>query len=241
MGVAAEGLTAAKLMEVLGCTNHELTSHPWYEPHEVVLPWLAQTGDVAIATNMLLAALTGAKARTLCMRTAVVSERVFNRMIAGTHNKASALVSITLSHLYHLHVTYGEQGLVVGVDKQGGRDHYTGLLLQSFPEAELKVLQESAEASSYLLRERCAGGMRQTLVCFREKGETAFLPTALASMICKYLRELCMHSFNAWWCRQVAGLRPTAGYHQDGSRWLLDVEPHLGRLGVRREMLVRVR
>jgi hypothetical protein len=39
----------------------------------------------------------------------------------------------------------------------------------------------------------------------------------------------------------VAGLRPTAGYYQDGTRWLLDVAPHLGRLGVAREMLVRVR
>jgi hypothetical protein len=82
---------------------------------------------------------------------------------------------------------------------------------------------------------------RRTLIQFREKGETAFLPTALASMVCKYLRELCMHSFNDWWCRQIAGLRPTAGYYQDGSRWLVDVEPHLSRLGVKRESLVRVR
>jgi hypothetical protein len=50
-----------------------------------------------------------------------------------------------------------------------------------------------------------------------------------------------MHSFNQWWCRQVTGLRPTAGYYQDGSRWLMDVEPHLVRLGVTREALVRVR
>ena len=84
--------------------------------------------------------------------------------------------------------------------------------------------------------------MRRTVIHFREKGEAAFMPTALASMLCKYLRELCMHSFNAWWCNQIAGLRPTAGYYQDGSRlWLMDVEPHLGRLGVKRETLVRVR
>ncbi|HVT79516.1 MAG TPA: hypothetical protein VHM90_02575 [Phycisphaerae bacterium] len=241
MGVPAEGLTAEKLLAILGCTNHELTAHPWYEPGTQTLPRLAEAGDLSIATNMLITALAAAKARTVCMRTAVVSERAFNRLVAGTHNKASALVSITLSHLYHLHMKYGHQGLVVGVDKQGGRDHYTSLLLQSFPEAELKVLQESAEASSYLLREACAEGRRETLVVFREKGESVFLPTALASMICKYLRELCMHSFNSWWCRQVTGLRPTAGYHQDGSRWLMDVEPHLPRLGIERGMLVRVR
>ena len=131
----------------------------------------------------------------------------------------------------------------MGIDKQGGRDHYTGLLLQSFPDAELKVMLESAEMSSYLLTEQPRPGFagRRTLICFREKGETAFLPTALASMMCKYLRELCMHSFNRWWCEQITGLRPTAGYYGDGERWLTDVTPHLGRLGIRREMLVRVR
>jgi hypothetical protein len=83
--------------------------------------------------------------------------------------------------------------------------------------------------------------MRRTMIYFQEKGETVFFPTALASMMCKYLRELCMHSFNTWWCGRIEGLRPTAGYYLDGSRWLIDVEPHLERLGVAREMLVRVR
>ena len=239
---APPALTAQALMGLLGCTNHELPSHPWYAPHALRLPWLADPGDLAIATNMLQSALARANVQTLSMRTAVVSERLYNRLVGQTNNKASALVSITLTHLYHLHQAYGHLGLVVGVDKQGGRDHYTSLLLQTFPDAQLKVLLESDIASSYLLHEAGPNGSsRRTLIHFREKGETAFLPTALASMVCKYLRELCMHSFNTWWCSQIAGLKPTAGYHQDGSRWLLDVEPHLPRLGIAREMLVRIR
>jgi hypothetical protein len=241
MESAADELTASALLERLGCTNHELTSHPWYAPHNLALPWLADTGDVAIATNMLSAAMRNAKVRTRALRTAVVSERLYNRLVANTNNKASALISITFTHLYHLHQAFGHLGLVVGIDKQGGRDHYTALLLRSFPDAQLKVLHESPEASNYLLHESSAAGPRRTLIQFREKGETAFLPTALASMLCKYLRELCMHSFNAWWCNQITGLQPTAGYYQDGTRWLLDVEPHLPRLGIRRDMLVRVR
>ena len=239
----AEGLTAGRLMGLFGCTNHELAAHPWYAPDDLPVPWLAEAGDLRIAANMLGGAMEKAKIRTACMRTAVVSEKLFNRLVEGTHNKASSLVSITLSHLYHLHMTFGERGLLVGIDKQGGRDHYTGLLLQSFPEAQLKVLMESAETSSYLLTEAPRTGFagRRTLVCFREKSEMVFLPTALASMMCKYLRELCMHNFNQWWCGKIAGLRPTAGYYGDGERWLTDVAPHLGRLGIRREMLVRVR
>ena len=235
-------VSAAKLLEHFGCMNHELAAHPWYAPEDVSVPWMAESGDLGIATNMLLGAMCTAKVRTVCMRTAVVSEKAFNRLVGGTNNKASALVSITLSHLHHLHTQFGHLGLMVGVDKQGGRDHYTQLLLQAFPEAQLRVILESAKASSYLLTEKLSGGeTRRTLIYFREKGETAFMPTALASMMCKYLRELCMHSFNKWWCEQVAGLRPTAGYYGDGTRWLMDVEPHLGRLGVERGMLVRVR
>ena len=237
-----DSLTAHALMERFGCTNHELPSHPWYAPQTLGLPWLAEPGDLAIATNMLQSALARANVQTLCMRTAVVSERRYNRLVGNTNNKASALVSITFTHLYHLHQAYGHLGLVVGVDKQGGRDHYTRLLLQTFPEAQLKVLLESEIASSYLLHEAGPNGSaRRTLIHFREKGESHFLPTALASMVCKYLRELCMHNFNTWWCAQIAGLRPTAGYHQDGTRWLLDVEPHLARLGISRDLLVRIR
>jgi hypothetical protein len=94
------------------------------------VPWLVESGDLAIAGNMLAAALDTARVRVRAMRTAVVSEKLFNRLVGGTQNKASALVSITLTHLYHLHQSFGHLGLVVGVDKQGGRDHYTHLLLQ---------------------------------------------------------------------------------------------------------------
>ena len=48
-------------------------------------------------------------------------------------------------------------------------------------------------------------------VAFRMNGEE-FLPTALASMTAKYLRELAMRAFNEFWCASVPGLRPTAGY-----------------------------
>lgn len=238
---SAHPATLAALLDSCACPNHELAHHPWYAPHTDTLPWLADPGDLAISSNMLAAALASANVRPLALRTAVVSERHFNRLVGGTNNKASALVSITLAHLYHLHTAYGHLGLVVGIDKQGGRDHYTALLLQSFPDAQLKVLLESEGASSYLLSEPSPLGPRTTVIHFREKSERHFLPTALASMLCKYLRQLCMHSFNTWWCSQISGLKPTAGYYLDGSRWLLDVEPHLPRLGIPREALVRIR
>lgn len=235
--VLAEPCTALKLIQLFGCDNHDLPSYRWYGHHDPALPYLADAGDLRIAANMLSRACNGAGVKVVAIRTALVPERKFNEMVNRTHNKASALISITLKHLYDLHQKFGERGLVVGIDKQGARDKYTDLLMQSFPDAKLRVLLEGADGSSYLIND----GPRQTVVHFREKSETKFLPTALASMVCKYLRELCMNSFNTWWAQQVPNLKPTAGYYSDGMRWLSDVEPHLSRLGISRDELVRVK
>jgi hypothetical protein len=229
--------TARGFVEALGCCEHGLGEHPWYGEGSAGVPWVADSGDVGIAANMVAGAMASAGVGVACLRTRVVSEGIFNRMVGQTQNKATAAVSVTLGHLHHLHNTFGERGLVVGIDKQGGRDFYRDLLMRWFPDAQLKVLAESAKVSGYVLHE----GPRTTLVYFREKGDRGWFATALASMICKYLRELCMHSFNAWWCGRVEGLRPTAGYYGDGTRWLMEVEPHLGRLGVERGGLVRCR
>lgn len=235
--ILAETCHALRLISLFGCTDHDLPNYRWYGHHDPALPYLADAGDLRIAANMVNRASSKAGVKVVAIRTALVPERKFNDMVNRTHNKASALISITLRHLYDLHQLFGERGLVVGIDKQGARDKYTDLLIQSFPDAALRVLQEDAAGSSYLIAE----GPRQTVVHFREKSETKFLPTALASMVCKYLRELCMNSFNTWWCQQVPQLKPTAGYYSDGMRWLADVEPHLAKLGISREELVRIR
>ncbi len=59
--------TVLELLNFLGCTNHELTSHPWYAPESVAIPMLADAGDLAIAGNMLAgAALSRGCARWRC-------------------------------------------------------------------------------------------------------------------------------------------------------------------------------
>jgi len=58
---------------------------------------------------------------------------------------------------------------------------------------------------------------------FSVRGESR-LPVALASMTAKYVRELSMAAFNAWWCGRVEDLAPTAGYPLDAARWRRDVE-----------------
>ncbi len=81
---------------------------------------------------------------------------------------------------------------------------------------------------------------RRVEIRFAAKGES-FLPAALASMASKYLRELAMTAFNAFWIRQVPGLRPTAGYPVDALRFKADIASRQQQLGISDDVLWRVR
>ncbi|MFQ5496105.1 MAG: hypothetical protein ACE5EX_12075, partial [Phycisphaerae bacterium] len=76
---------------------------------------------------------------------------------------------------------------------------------------------------------------------FTQSGEAHQMPVALASMLSKYLREVLMACFNAYWADRVPGVKATAGYYQDGLRFLKDIQPHLRRLGIERDQLARQR
>ena len=75
-------------------------------------------------------------------------------------------------------------------------------------------------------------------VRFEARGES-YLPTALASMASKYLRELAMRAVNAFWRRHVEGLRPTAGYPEDTRRFKADIAAAQRRLGIPDRLLWR--
>jgi len=46
---------------------------------------------------------------------------------------------------------------------------------------------------------------------------------ALASMAAKYTREALMRVFNRYWSGRVPGIRPTAGYWDDGERFVAEL------------------
>ena len=67
------------------------------------------------------------------------------------------------------------------------------------------------------------------------------MPTALASIVSKYFRELFMIAVNDFWCARVPNLRRTAGYYQDGKRFLNDISGAVDQAAVDRAILVRSR
>ena len=135
----------------------------------------------------------------------------------------------------HLLRTYGERGLVIFCDRQGGREHYGHLLRVMFEEWALEILRESDGHSEYVLRR----GGHAVRIVFCEKGEKACMAVAVASMVSKYLREALMRRFNAYWRGLLPGVEPTAGYYSDGVRFLQDIEGKRKELGIGDELLVR--
>jgi len=78
----------------------------------------------------------------------------------------------------------------------------------------MEVRKEGRAESVY----RWGSEPRRREIRFTAKGD-AFVPAALASMVAKYLRELAMQAFNAYWCERLPDLQPTAGYPADARRF----------------------
>jgi ribonuclease HII len=121
------------------------------------------------------------------------------------------------------------------VDKHGGRSFYRDLLGDVFPGARIDVRAEGAEESTY----RVSRGEKSLVLSFVPEGDSRALPTALASMVAKYTREIYMNAFNDYWCERVPGLKPTAGYFGDGRRFVREISHLLDSDGVPTEDVLR--
>jgi ribonuclease HII len=126
--------------------------------------------------------------------------------------------------------------LHITLDKHGGRNRYAAILSDQFPDSWVDVVREGRAESVYRFAHRGATVEAR----FRVGGE-AELPTALASMTAKYLRELAMRRFNRWWQARVPGLRRTAGYPVDARRFRAEIAEEQRRLGIADRDLWRAR
>jgi ribonuclease HII len=90
-------------------------------------------------------------------------------------------------------------------------------------------------------RYRLASAVNDWFIEFSVDADRRHFPVALASMLAKYLREVLMGRFNAYWRAWLPDLRPTAGYYADAQRFLADVAPVVGRTGIPRTRFVRSR
>jgi hypothetical protein len=215
----------------------DFNAYPWYRENDPALPFAADAGAIRIAGSTLRRAADAADIRFAGFWTEPLAEGHFNRLVGNTRNKAVVLLGLTLRLIQRIGEAFPDREIRFLVDKQGGRGFYRVPLMRAFEGATLTVVEEGAEISAYQLRRARAPWH----ISFSAKGEDQHLPIALASLTSKYLREMLMHCFNAFWTRHAPDVAPTAGYYTDGQRFIGEVQAVAARLGVPRDQMVRVR
>jgi hypothetical protein len=212
--------------------RHDL---PWQRTFDCPLPVDVDVDEVNRLGTQLADTCQAARVRLLGLRARLVFPRQFNKMTVRYDSKGAALSHTTLGLLREaLAEMVQKQGgsrfpasTQIVCDKHGGRNRYGPLLATHFPAEAIEMLVEGRAESCY----QWGSPESPVEICFRTRGES-FLPTALASMTAKYLRELAMVSFNRFWQAQVAGIRPTAGYPLDAKRFRAEIITVQQQLGI---------
>jgi hypothetical protein len=240
---------------------------PWHDGFHCTLPVDATTNELAKLGERMHRTCDGVDVRLRAIRARLVFPARFNDLIAHYGTKGAALSHVTVGLLREVldilaapscpsadadspdrslrrtperlapfpspSVPYA---VTIVCDKHGGRNYYTALLQHHFSEHWIEPLRECRDESVY------SWGPPEARVraSFRVGGES-FLPTALASMTAKYLRELAMRAFNEYWCTRVADLRPTAGYPKDSHRFRKAIAAAQRELGIDDHVLWRCR
>ncbi len=216
-----------------------LARHRWYGGLDSALPRYQDAGRLELRVERLARAMRAAGVELLDAGVRVLPEGELNRSFRETGNKSLTHWEGSVPVFRRMWERHAQAGLHLSVDRHGGRSRYGALLARAFPEAVVELVRESQGVSEYALTERA--GPRRLRIVFAERAESRSFPVALASCLAKYAREACMQAFNAYFAELAPALRPTAGYTQDGRRWICEATPHLARAGLDPSELVRLR
>jgi hypothetical protein len=228
--------SSEELLQACGADLDLLRRCPWYQDLSQALPLHCRRDDIELGAHLLNKALGEAEIEILHMALRPVEVEEFNLLIDRTNNKSVAhfyayceVISALLDKM--------PDGSHLVADRCGGRNHYARILRERCAGTTVRVLHEKVDSSAYLLT--ASGGQRR--LTFVSRGEERAFPTALASCCAKYLRELLIYALNTWFCKQVPGLRRTAGYYVDGKRFLADIAGFAGDRDLPMRRLVRSR
>lgn len=218
---------------------HDHISHerpePWHRDFDLPVPHTACCREsLARSIGLWQQRCEKHDVRLRAIHSDVVTPQRFNSETRKNGNKAAALSHISMGALAHVWRETGgetERALVIA-DKHGGRNRYHDFLPAVFGDRFIQCREEGLDCSRYQID--------KAEVRFETKSER-HLPVALASMVSKYVRELSMVLFNRFWSTHQPGLKPTAGYPVDSSRFRRDISETQRKLGVEDDVLWRER
>lgn len=220
---ADDGWSVARLCERLHADPGSL---PWYaQDFDSPLPLGTTADHLKLLSTRLRAACERAGVRPVEMCCLLTCEERFNTDLKRVGSKAALSFERVAALLRR--VWKSESSLQsdpsrcprVVIDRQGGRTRYAASLERAIPQASVETIGETESRSVYEL----SGEGRRVRVSFEVQAECRHLPVALASMTAKLMRELMVARLNAYWIARHPELKPTAGYAQDGGRYLKDL------------------
>lgn len=228
------GATFRKLLEGVALEPPAATD-PWYRDADFALPLATERVLLDARAARLWEACVAAGVMAHAGRVAWVEPADFNRACSSERNKSDLLFGQACRLVRAFLESAPGEDVVARIGKQGGRRLYLPGLVREF--GTVWVHGETAATSRYEFRQ----GGRRVIVEFLMDGETRDFGISLASIVGKYLREGAMRLFNDYWARQSEGLRATAGYGLDARRFYREIEPHLGRLSIAPDAVLRRR
>ncbi|MCS5632105.1 MAG: hypothetical protein NZ744_14810 [Pirellulaceae bacterium] len=209
-------------------------SSPWFQDYNCELPVDADKSIIADLHTNLETTLSDQGIQFLDAKVMCIPAARFNYLLNSFPTKGALLSHCSLELAQSIVANHPPAPLLVHCDKHGGRNRYSHLLQQLFPDYWIEIAEESTAISRYFF----GPPEQRRQFRFVAKGE-GFLPTALASMYAKYTRELSMQAFNQYWQQHVQDIKPTAGYPQDARRFRAEIEDHLQGLNILEETLWR--
>ena len=208
--------TLTKLSEELQpqISNLKFDTPPWLSDAELKLPIEINSALIGDLATKWLECCQRSGVTLKEIRSEIVQPQRFNALVRAADNKALALSRLSLNLLRSVWNPDDKEPTLVICDKHGGRNRYEDLLAEVLDGQMVFSVGEAKERSVYRVG--------STELRFQMKAEANF-PVALASIVCKYVRELSMHAFNQFWAKHVPGVKPTAGYPVDAARFKAEI------------------
>lgn len=224
-----------ELVQLL-CPQH-LQSHNdqqlWLERQTKLLPLAGKPDKIKLLGDSFQQNCTRAGVKLLKIECHPIFPPQFNDDLISLGNKATLLSTYTLKTVRRL-MKHCDDDTEIGCDKHGGRSKYADLVQEILAENLVLIGNETREISDYSFRQND----HDVFIRFQAKGES-FLPTALASMVAKYLREVFMGIWNQYWCKQLPEIKPTKGYPVDAQRFKSEITDLQSKLGLSDHLIWR--
>jgi hypothetical protein len=215
----------------------ELDALAWHVEYDEPLPLACDVDEVSICHDRLRTALANCGIELVALRAVAIFPAAFNQRVRQLGSKGVLLTETTLQLAAELiGLASDSEPVRVLCDKHGGRNCYAAALTHGWPDSWAHVVVEGRQRSAYRLQV-CGSEVE---FAFQVGGEE-HLPSAYASMTAKLLRELAMRPFNAFWCRRVKDLRPTAGYPSDAERFYKAIARERKQLKMEDDVIWRCR